>query len=76
LAELKRLSGKECVKILCNEFNFFIARQSGSHIVLKKIVNEKAIGTVVPLHKELKIGTIKGILELAKISEEEFAKLQ
>jgi len=30
------------------------------------------LGTVVPNHKELKIGTLKGILELAEINEEEF----
>lgn len=45
-------------------------RRKGSHIVLRK----GDIGTVVPNHKELKIGTIKGVLELAKVSEEEFEK--
>jgi hypothetical protein len=30
----------------------------------------------VPNHDELKIGTLKGVLELAKINEEEFAKYQ
>ncbi len=49
-------------------------RQKGSHVVLKKETKEGAIGTVVPMHKEIKIGTLKGILELAKVTEEEFAK--
>ncbi len=70
MATLKKISGKVCVKILCNKFDFQIARQTGSHIVLKK----NNIGTVVPNHKELKIGTLKGILELAKVSEEEFSE--
>lgn len=69
MATLKKISGKLCVKILCNKFDFHILRQTGSHIVLKK----NNFGTVVPNHKELKIGTLKGILELAKVSEEEFA---
>ena len=73
---LKKISGKECVKILCNKFNFKVKRQKGSHIILKKETPEGLIGTVVPNHKELKIGTLKGILELAKIEEEEFSKYQ
>jgi predicted RNase H-like HicB family nuclease/predicted RNA binding protein YcfA (HicA-like mRNA interferase family) len=73
---LKKTSGKECVKILCNKFGFSIVRQKGSHIVLKKNSPEGTIGTVVPNHSELKIGTLKGLLELAKVSEEEFEKFQ
>ena len=58
------------MKVLCNKFGFRIVRQRGSHIVLKK----NGVGTVVPNHKELKLGTLKGILELAKVSEDDFAK--
>jgi len=75
MSQLKKISGKECVKILCNKFNFKIIRQSGSHIILKK-GNGETIGTVVPNHKEIKLGTLKGILRLAKISEVEFASYQ
>ena len=74
--KLKKTSGKECIKILCNKFGFKIVRQRGSHIVLKKETQEGNIGTVVPNHKELKVGTIKSILELAKVKEEEFANYQ
>jgi len=49
-------------------------RQKGSHIILCKETPEGAIGTVVPNHQELKIGTLKAILELAKVKEEDFAK--
>ncbi|MBI4159054.1 type II toxin-antitoxin system HicA family toxin [Candidatus Woesearchaeota archaeon] len=73
---LKKISGEECVKILCNKFGFKIKRQKGSHIILRKETSEGAIGTVAPNHKELKIGTLKGVLELAKIKEEEFEKHQ
>ena len=76
MPKLKKISGKECVKILCNKFEFNLARQSGGHIILRKETAEGAVGTVVPNHKELKIGTLKGILKLAKIKEEEFVKLQ
>jgi predicted RNA binding protein YcfA (HicA-like mRNA interferase family) len=67
----KIISGKKCVKILCNKFGFEIKRQKGSHIILIKYTPKK-IGTIVPNHKEIKIGTLKGILELAKIDEKEF----
>ena len=63
-----KISGKKCIKILCKEFGFVFARQKGSHVVLKK----SNYGTVVPLHKEIKLGTLKNILRLARVSEEDF----
>ena len=33
------------------------------------------IDCVVPLHKELEIGTLSGILKQAKVSKEEFLKI-
>ncbi|MEK6922484.1 MAG: type II toxin-antitoxin system HicA family toxin [Nanoarchaeota archaeon] len=76
MPKLKKISGKDCVKILCNKFGFSIARQRGSHIVLKKETESGKVGTVVPNHKELKIGTLKNVLKLAKIEERDFAKYQ
>jgi predicted RNA binding protein YcfA (HicA-like mRNA interferase family) len=71
---LRKISGKECLKILCNKFGFQTVRQKGSHIVLKKEIPKGKIGTVVPMHPEIKIGTLKGILEQAKVSVEDFSK--
>ncbi len=71
---LKTISGDECIKILCKHFGFIVIRQKGSHIILKKDSSAGSIGTVVPNHKEIKIGTLKGILELAKVDESEFSK--
>ncbi|MFA6907927.1 MAG: type II toxin-antitoxin system HicA family toxin [Candidatus Micrarchaeia archaeon] len=73
---LKKSSGKECVRILCNKFGFSMKRQKGSHVVLVKWDSPEKFVTVVPLHHELKLGTLKGILELAKVSEEKFAAFQ
>lgn len=39
---------------------------------LKKQVDKQEIITIVPLHKELAPGTIKGILKLAQIEEKDF----
>lgn len=70
----RSLSGKEVVKILCNKFGFKVSRQKGSHIVLVKFEEGKKIITVVPLHDELAVGTLKGVLELAKVDLEEFLR--
>jgi predicted RNA binding protein YcfA (HicA-like mRNA interferase family) len=74
VSRLRKISGKECVKILCKHFGFQIIRRKGSHIILSKKTAVSTIGTVVPAHKELKTGTLKGILELAKVNEEEFSE--
>lgn len=68
----KVLSGREVVKILCREFGFCFVSQKGSHVKLRKRIGSQTIITVVPLHRELATGTLKGVLELAKIDEEEF----
>jgi len=70
---LKKISGKELIKILCNKFGFKALRQKGSHVILVKEFPKK-VGCVVPLHKELKIGTLKSILKQAKIEEKEIEK--
>ena len=61
------LSGKEIVRAL-EKLGFHVARQSGSHILMKR--DEK--GCVVPNYKEVKVGTVNGILRQAAISPEEF----
>ena len=74
--QLKKTSGKDCVKILCNKFGFSVIRQRGSHMILRKETAAGPVGTVVPNHSELKIGTLKSILKLAKVEESEFIKYQ
>lgn len=71
---LRKISGKQCLKILCNKFGFSIKRKKGSHVILIKMTPEGKVGTVVPMHEEIKIGTLKSVLKLAKVSEEEFSK--
>jgi predicted RNA binding protein YcfA (HicA-like mRNA interferase family) len=66
------ISAKEVIKVLTKKFGFFIVSQKGSHIKLKKkeIGGEKT--TIVSNHKELAAGTLKGILDLANITEKDF----
>ena len=49
-------------------------RQRGSHVVISKETIQGKIGTVIPMHKEIKIGTLKAIIKQAKISEEEISQ--
>ena len=76
MTKLRKTSGKDCVTILCKHFGFSMMRQKGSHIILQKKTSSGTIATVVPNHAELKIGTLKGVLKLAKVPEEEFAEVQ
>jgi predicted RNA binding protein YcfA (HicA-like mRNA interferase family) len=68
----KIVSGKQAIKILCREFGFYFISQKGSHAKLRKKVGNKEITTIVPLHKELSPGTLKGVLKLAEMDEKEF----
>jgi predicted RNA binding protein YcfA (HicA-like mRNA interferase family) len=61
------LSGSDIIKTL-QKLGFNVIRQSGSHIVLKR----NGIGCVVPNHKEVKVGTVNGLLRQAGISAKEF----
>jgi predicted RNA binding protein YcfA (HicA-like mRNA interferase family) len=65
------ISGKQAIKIL-QENGFVVSRQRGSHVVLIKRHGSNKRITVVPLHKELKKGTIRGIAKLAGLESKDF----
>ncbi len=47
---------------------FVKIRQSGSHVIMRKGPR----GCVVPMHSELKVGTLAGVLRQAEVSAEDF----
>jgi predicted RNA binding protein YcfA (HicA-like mRNA interferase family) len=63
------LSGLDIVRAL-ERLGFELIRQSGSHIIMRRGIS----GCVVPNHKEVKIGTVSGILRQAGVSAEDFAE--
>ena len=65
-------SGKEIVKAL-GRCGFVVDHQRGSHIFLHNL--EKNISVIVPLHKELKKGTLNNILKKAGLTLEELKEL-
>ena len=74
MAELRKISGEKLLKILCNKFCFQTTGRKGSHIRISKQTESGKIGTVVPMHDQLKIGTLKAILKQAQISDKEFIR--
>lgn len=71
MPKLQRVSGQEAIRAL-ERLGFVQLRQRGSHVVLKKQTSEGEVGCVVPLHHELAIGTLRGILKQARVTPDEF----
>ncbi len=71
MPKLRRVSGEEAIRAL-ERLGFKRVRERGSHVILKKETAQGSIGCVVPLHRELAIGTLRGILQQAKVLAEEF----
>ena len=71
MPKLPRVSGERAIRAL-ERMGFVRVRQSGSHVVMRKDTAEGAVGCVVPLHRELAVGTLSGILKLAKVTPEKF----
>ncbi|MCK9405220.1 MAG: type II toxin-antitoxin system HicA family toxin [Methanothrix sp.] len=69
MSKLPVLSGEGLIKILVRE-GFTVRRQSGSHVVMQKAERVFA----VPLHKELKKGTLNAILKQAGLEIEDLKK--
>lgn len=69
MPKLPVLSGAEIVKALV-ALGFVVMRQKGSHIVLRR----GSSGCVVPNHKEVKTGTLHGLLRQAEVNAEEFMR--
>jgi predicted RNA binding protein YcfA (HicA-like mRNA interferase family) len=68
------VSGRKVVKVL-TKVGFKVAGRRGSHIKLKRKVDDKIFVVIVPDHAELARGTLKSILRQANITREAFLKL-
>jgi len=71
---LKPHSYKEVIKAL-GKVGFKAVRQRGSHLVLKGFFKDRKRTVVVPKHREIAIGTLRGIIFQAGLTAEEFIKL-
>jgi len=67
MPKLPNVSGDEALKAL-QRMGFAFLRQRGSHAILRR----GSQGCVVPMHREINQGTLRGVLKQAGVSEEEF----
>ncbi len=66
MPKLPRVSGAAVVRAL-ERLGFEKLRQSGSHVIRRG-----SKGCVVPMHGEVKVGTLAGVLRQADVSPDEF----
>jgi predicted RNA binding protein YcfA (HicA-like mRNA interferase family) len=67
MPKLPHVSGAAVVRAL-ERLGFTKIRQSGSHVIMRR----GSKGCVVPMHAEIKVGTLSGVLRQADLSPDEF----
>ena len=72
MGKLPKISGQDCVKAL-EQAGFYFKRQRGSHIILRR--DDPFAQVVVPNHKQLDRGTLRGIIRQANLGVDEFLNL-
>ena len=74
MPKLKPVSGLKIIKAL-GKAGFQVVGRKGSHVRLKRKTADRVYIVIVPLHPEVKIGTLKSILRQAGLTAEELVKL-
>jgi predicted RNA binding protein YcfA (HicA-like mRNA interferase family) len=72
MTKLPRVSGRECASALAKA-GFSLVRQQGSHMILRR--QDPFCQVVVPDHRELDRGTLRGIIRQAGLAVDQFAAL-
>ena len=72
MSRLPQISGRECVAALLKA-GFIVKRQRGSHIVLRR--ERPFAQVVVPDHRQLDRGTLRGVLRHAGLSADDLLGL-
>ena len=67
MPKLPHVSGDAVVRAL-ERLGFQKLRQSGSHVMMRR----GSKGCVVPMHSEVKAGTLAGVLRQADVTPDEF----
>ena len=70
MPKLPHISGAQAIRAR-ERLGFVVARQSGSHVVMRK----GSVGCVVPNHKDVKVGTLAGVLRQAGVSADDFLRV-
>ena len=68
------VSGEDIVKFL-EKIGYNVVRQRGSHLRLKHPMNASRKPLTIPLHKEIKPGLLRKIINDTALSVDEFLQL-
>jgi predicted RNA binding protein YcfA (HicA-like mRNA interferase family) len=71
LGRLRNLSGREVCRIL-SKHGFSQVRQKGSHAIMQRAEENSTITVPVPLHSQIRTGTLQSIIRQSGISRSEF----
>jgi predicted RNA binding protein YcfA (HicA-like mRNA interferase family) len=58
-----------------SSIDFAISRQSGSHIIMTRIMENEKTTVVIPKHREIARGTLLSIIAQSGMTKEEFIRL-
>ncbi|HUT55879.1 MAG TPA: type II toxin-antitoxin system HicA family toxin [bacterium] len=67
------LSGRDVCAVLARH-GFAEVRRRGSHIVMQKKFADSTVTVPIPDHKELRKGTVLGIIKQSRIPKAEFER--
>jgi predicted RNA binding protein YcfA (HicA-like mRNA interferase family) len=71
LGKLRVLSGEEVCRVL-EQHGFVSVRQKGSHRIMRKHTGEGTTSVPVPLHPQLRRGTLQSIIRQSGLSKSLF----
>lgn len=66
----KLYSARQVIRAL-QRLGFVIVSQKGSHIKLRKTIDDSVFSPIIPNHKEIAMGTLQSILRQAGITKKE-----
>ena len=72
MSGLPVISGKKAVRTF-HKFGFSASRQTSSHVIMEKAGLEVTLS--VPIHDELKRGTLRNLIKDAGLTVEEFVAM-
>jgi predicted RNA binding protein YcfA (HicA-like mRNA interferase family) len=69
LGRLRVFSGKELCRLL-SQHGFQQVRQRGSHVVMQKSAANTTVTVPVPMHDDIRIGTLQSIIRQSGLARE------
>jgi predicted RNA binding protein YcfA (HicA-like mRNA interferase family) len=73
MPKLGVFSGAELCRIL-GQHGFTAVRQRGSHVVMQKRADATTITAPIPMHREIRIGTLQSIIRQSGLPRNEFER--